>query len=137
MNCVGHIKVYEDALRSYRDLPIKYFEYGIVHRHEASGSLHGLFRVREFTQDDAHIFCRADQIEEQIIEVIDFVDKIMSTFAFDYKMMISTNQKKPLEAMRYGIFQQTRLKMQWKNTIYLMRSMKEVERFMDQKLTSR
>lgn len=94
MNCVGHIKVYEDELRSYRDLPIKYFEYGVVHRHEMTGALHGLFRVREFTQDDAHIFCTVDQIEEQIIEVIDFVDKIMSTFGFEYKMMISTKPEK-------------------------------------------
>ncbi len=94
MNCVGHIKVYEDELHSYRDLPIKYFEYGVVHRHEFTGALHGLFRVREFTQDDAHIFCRADQIEEQIIEVVDFVDKIMTTFNFDYKMMISTRPEK-------------------------------------------
>ncbi len=94
MNCVGHIKVYEDELHSYRDLPIKYFEYGVVHRHEFTGALHGLFRVREFTQDDAHIFCTADQIEEQIIEVVDFVDKIMTTFGFDYKMMISTKPEK-------------------------------------------
>jgi threonyl-tRNA synthetase len=94
MNCVGHIKVYEDELRSYRDLPIKYFEYGVVHRHEFTGALHGLFRVREFTQDDAHIFCTSDQIEEQIIEVVDFVDKIMSTFEFDYKMMVSTRPEK-------------------------------------------
>lgn len=94
MNCVGHIKVYEDELHSYRDLPIKYFEYGVVHRHEMTGALHGLFRVREFTQDDAHIFCRADQIEEQIIEIVDFIDKIMSTFGFEYKMMISTRPEK-------------------------------------------
>jgi threonyl-tRNA synthetase len=94
MNCVGHIKIYEDALRSYRDLPIKYFEYGVVHRHEFTGALHGLFRVREFTQDDAHIFCTTEQIEEQIIEVVDFVDKIMSTFEFDYKMMVSTKPEK-------------------------------------------
>lgn len=94
MNCVGHIKVYEEDLHSYRDLPLKYFEYGVVHRHEMTGALHGLFRVREFTQDDAHIFCRADQIEDQIIEVVDFVDKIMSTFEFDYKMMISTKPEK-------------------------------------------
>ena len=94
MNCVGHIKVYEDDLHSYRDLPIKYFEYGVVHRHEFTGALHGLFRVREFTQDDAHIFCTSDQIEEQIIEVVDFVDKIMSTFEFDYKMMVSTKPEK-------------------------------------------
>ncbi len=94
MNCVGHIKVYEEELHSYRDLPLKYFEYGVVHRHEMTGALHGLFRVREFTQDDAHIFCTADQIEEQIIEVIDFVDKIMSTFDFDYTMMLSTKPDK-------------------------------------------
>lgn len=94
MNCVGHIKIYEDEMHSYRDLPLKYFEYGVVHRHEMTGALHGLFRVREFTQDDAHIFCRADQIEEQIIEVVDFVDKIMSTFGFDYKMMLSTKPAK-------------------------------------------
>ena len=94
MNCVGHIKAYEDEPHSYRDLPLKYFEYGVVHRHEMTGALHGLFRVREFTQDDAHIFCTADQIEEQIIEVVDFVDKIMTTFNFDYKMMISTKPEK-------------------------------------------
>ncbi len=94
MNCVGHIKVYEDDLHSYRDLPLKYFEYGVVHRHELSGALHGLFRVREFTQDDAHIFCTTDQIEEQIIEIVDFIDKIMQTFEFDYKMMISTKPEK-------------------------------------------
>ncbi len=94
MNCVGHIKIYEEDLHSYRDLPLKYFEYGVVHRHEMTGALHGLFRVREFTQDDAHIFCRADQIEEQIIEVVDFVDRIMTTFGFEYKMMLSTRPDK-------------------------------------------
>lgn len=94
MNCVGHIKVYEDDLHSYRDLPLKYFEYGVVHRHELSGALHGLFRVREFTQDDAHIFCTAEQIEGQIIEIVDFIDKIMKTFGFEYKMMISTKPEK-------------------------------------------
>jgi threonyl-tRNA synthetase len=94
MNCVGHIKVYEEDLHSYRDLPLKFFEYGVVHRHEMTGALHGLFRVREFTQDDAHIFCTAEQIEEQIIEIVDFIDKIMKTFEFDYQMMISTKPDK-------------------------------------------
>jgi threonyl-tRNA synthetase len=94
MNCVGHIKIYEEELHSYRDLPLKYFEYGVVHRHEMTGALHGLFRVREFTQDDAHIFCTSDQIEEQIIEVVDFVDKIMSTFEFNYQMKVSTKPEK-------------------------------------------
>ena len=94
MNCVGHIKAFEDEPHSYRDLPLKYFEYGVVHRHEMTGALHGLFRVREFTQDDAHIFCTLDQVEEQITEVLDFVDKIMQTFGFEYKMMISTKPEK-------------------------------------------
>ncbi|WP_345972923.1 threonine--tRNA ligase [Sulfurimonas diazotrophicus] len=94
MNCVGHIKAYEHDLHSYRDLPLKYFEYGVVHRHEMTGALHGLFRVREFTQDDAHIFCTAEQIEEQIIEIVDFIDKIMKTFGFEYQMMISTKPEK-------------------------------------------
>ncbi len=94
MNCVGHIKVYEHDLHSYRDLPLKYFEYGVVHRHEMTGALHGLFRVREFTQDDAHIFCTAEQIEEQIIEIVDFIDGIMKSFGFEYKMMISTKPEK-------------------------------------------
>jgi len=94
MNCVGHIKVYEHDLHSYRDLPLKYFEYGVVHRHEMTGALHGLFRVREFTQDDAHIFCTSDQIEEQILEIVDFIDRIMKSFDFQYKMMISTKPEK-------------------------------------------
>ena len=94
MNCVGHIKIYEHDLHSYRDLPLKYFEYGVVHRHEMTGALHGLFRVREFTQDDAHIFCTAEQIEDQIIEIVDFIDKIMKTFGFEYQMMISTKPEK-------------------------------------------
>jgi threonyl-tRNA synthetase len=98
MNCVGHIKVYEDELRSYRDLPLKFFEYGVVHRHELTGALHGLFRVREFTQDDAHIFCTMDQVESQILEVLDFVDKIMQTFGFEYAMKLSTRPDKAVGA---------------------------------------
>ena len=94
MNCVGHIKVYEQDLHSYRDLPLKYFEYGVVHRHEMTGALHGLFRVREFTQDDAHVFCTMGQVEVQILEIVDFIDKIMKTFEFDYKMMLSTKPDK-------------------------------------------
>jgi len=94
MNCVGHIKLYEEEPKSYRDLPVKLFEYGVVHRHEMSGALHGLFRVREFTQDDAHIFCTQDQIRQQVEEVIEFVDKIMKSFDFNYSMMLSTKPDK-------------------------------------------
>ncbi|HIP30265.1 MAG TPA: threonine--tRNA ligase [Sulfurospirillum arcachonense] len=90
MNCVGHIKIFQSEPRSYRDLPIKFFEYGVVHRHEMSGALHGLFRVREFTQDDAHIYCMPEQIKENIIEIIGFVDDIMKTFGFEYELMVST-----------------------------------------------
>ncbi len=93
MNCVGHIKVYQTDVRSYRDLPLKFFEYGVVHRHEMSGAMHGLFRVREFTQDDAHIFCTPEQIEENVLEIIDFIDSIMKSFGFTYEMEISTKPK--------------------------------------------
>ena len=96
MNCVGHIMIYKSKKRSYRELPIKYFEYGVVHRHEKSGVLHGLFRVREFTQDDAHIFCMPNQIKDNVIEVLGFVDEIMKTFDFKYEMEISTKPKKAI-----------------------------------------
>ena len=94
MNCVGHIKVYQSEARSYRDLPLKFCEYGVVHRHEKSGVLHGLFRVREFTQDDAHLFVMPSQIKENVYEILDFVDKIMKAFGFHYEMEISTKPAK-------------------------------------------
>ncbi|MDA3043333.1 MULTISPECIES: threonine--tRNA ligase [unclassified Campylobacter] len=94
MNCVGHIKVYQSEIRSYRDLPLKFCEYGVVHRHEKSGVLHGLFRVREFTQDDAHIFCMPSQIKENVYEILDFVDVLMGAFDFNYEMEISTKPAK-------------------------------------------
>ncbi|WP_139452305.1 threonine--tRNA ligase [Campylobacter armoricus] len=96
MNCVGHIKIYQSDVRSYRDLPLKFFEYGVVHRHEKSGVLHGLFRVREFTQDDAHIFCMPSQIKEQVLEILSFVDTLMKAFEFDYEMEISTRPAKAI-----------------------------------------
>ncbi|QOR01222.1 threonine--tRNA ligase [Campylobacter sp. 2014D-0216] len=96
MNCVGHIKIYQNDVRSYRDLPLKFFEYGVVHRHEKSGVLHGLFRVREFTQDDAHIFCMPSQIKEQVLEILSFVDTLMKAFEFDYEMEISTRPAKAI-----------------------------------------
>lgn len=96
MNCVGHIKIYQSDVRSYRDLPLKFFEYGVVHRHEKSGVLHGLFRVREFTQDDAHIFCMPSQIKEQVLEILAFVDNLMKLFDFSYEMEISTKPTKAI-----------------------------------------
>lgn len=96
MNCLGHIKVYQNDIRSYRDLPLKFFEYGVVHRHEMSGAMHGLFRVREFTQDDAHIFCTPTQISENVIEVLGFVDDIMQSFGFEYTLEVSTKPEKAI-----------------------------------------
>lgn len=96
MNCVGHIKVYQSSIRSYRDLPLRFYEYGVVHRHEKSGVLHGLLRVREFTQDDAHIFCKPEQICSEITSIIKFAQGIMDAFGFKYEMEISTKPKKSI-----------------------------------------
>ncbi len=90
MNCPGHILIYKNRTVSYKDLPLRFFEFGRVHRYERSGVLHGLFRVRSFTQDDAHIFCRTDQIEQEIAGVINFVHRIYSPFGFEYTAELST-----------------------------------------------
>lgn len=98
MNCVGHIKVYQSAIRSYRELPLRFYEYGVVHRHEKSGVLHGLLRVREFTQDDAHIFCRLEQIKSEVSGIIAFTDRIMQAFGFNYEMELATRPQKSIGA---------------------------------------
>jgi len=95
MNCPFHIEVYKSELRSYRDLPLRFAELGTVYRYERSGVLHGLLRVRGFTQDDAHIFCTEEQLEEEIQKVLDFTVFILSTFGFDnYEIYISTRPEK-------------------------------------------
>ena len=90
MNCPGHMLVYKADTVSYRDLPLKLFEFGRVHRYERSGVLHGLFRVRGFIQDDAHIFCTRDQMEEEIEQVIEFVNLTYAPFGFNYRAELST-----------------------------------------------
>ncbi len=90
MNCPGHVLLYKSNLHSYRDLPLRYFEFGTVYRHELSGAVNGLFRARGFTQDDAHIFCREDQVTEEVDAIMDLVDHIMSTFNLAYEAEIST-----------------------------------------------
>ena len=90
MNCPGSILVYKNQLHSYKDLPLRYAELGLVHRHEASGALNGLFRVRSFTQDDAHTYVRADQIEDEISSIIKLYDEIYNVFGLDYKIELST-----------------------------------------------
>ncbi len=97
MNCPGHILIYKQHTRSYRDLPIRYFELGTVYRHERAGVLHGLLRVRGFTQDDAHIFCRPDQLEAELIGVLNFAKDMLHTFGFEhYDIYLSTRPEKSL-----------------------------------------
>ena len=90
MNCPGGMLVYKNSLHSYKDLPIRMGELGLVHRHEASGALNGLFRVRTFTQDDAHIFMTEDQMEDEIIKLIDFIDRVYGVFNLQYTIELST-----------------------------------------------
>ncbi len=91
MNCPGHILIYKSLPRSYRDLPIRYAELGNVYRYERSGTMHGLLRVRGFTQDDAHIFCTPQQIEDEVVACIDFAQSVLETFGFaDFKVELST-----------------------------------------------
>ena len=90
MNCPGHMLIYKNQLHSYRDLPMRVAEFGQVHRHELSGALNGMMRVRTFTQDDSHIFVRPDQIESEIKGVIDLIDKIYGVFGFEYRVELST-----------------------------------------------
>src|SRR4051794_8082050 len=94
MNCPAHVQIYKRDLHSYRDLPIRYAEQGLVHRHEPSGTLHGLLRVRHITQDDAHVFCREDQIEEEVLRCIDFGFFIYDQFGLKPRLELSTRPEK-------------------------------------------
>ncbi len=94
MNCPAHAQLYKAERRSYRDLPIRYSEQGLVHRHEPSGTLHGLLRVRHITQDDAHIFCTEEQIEEEVIRALEFGFAIYERFGFEPRLELSTRPEK-------------------------------------------
>ena len=94
MNCPAHTQLYDSQRRSYRDLPIRYSEQGLVHRHEPSGTLHGLLRVRHITQDDAHIFCTEEQIEEEVIRALEFGFAIYERFGFEPRLELSTRPEK-------------------------------------------
>jgi threonyl-tRNA synthetase len=96
MNCLAHMMIYKSHLRSYRDLPQRYFELGTVHRHERAGVLHGLLRVRCFTQDDAHILCMPEQLDAEIKGVLKFVADVMDIFGFEYEMELSTRPEKSI-----------------------------------------
>jgi threonyl-tRNA synthetase len=94
MNCLAHMLIYKSTIRSYRDLPIRYFEMGLVHRHEKSGVLHGLTRVRQFTQDDAHLLCTPEQLNDEIKGIIDFALDMLELFGFECEIELSTQPEK-------------------------------------------
>jgi threonyl-tRNA synthetase len=96
MNCVAHMLIYRSRVRSYRELPLRFFELGTVLRHERTGVLHGLTRVRQFTQDDAHILCTPDQVKGEIVGVLDFVFQVMAIFGFEYEVELSTRPEKSI-----------------------------------------
>jgi threonyl-tRNA synthetase len=96
MNCPGHVQLFKDVRRSYRELPIRFSEQGLVHRHEPSGTLHGLMRVRHITQDDAHIFCTEEQIEDEVVGCLDFGFALYELFGFEPKLELSTRPDKRL-----------------------------------------
>lgn len=96
MNCPGHICIYQAHQRSYRDLPIRYAEFGTVYRYERSGVLHGMLRVRGFTQDDAHVFCTPEQVPSEIARLLDLVDEMLKTFGYPYTIELSTRPEKAL-----------------------------------------
>jgi len=97
MNCPGHMKIFKSRARSYRDLPIRYAEMGTVYRYELSGALHGMLRVRGFTQDDAHIFCTPEQLSGEIEGVLDLVDEMMGAFGYEYSAFLATRPEVSLE----------------------------------------
>ncbi len=96
MNCPGHVMLYKNDIHSYREMPIRYFEFGTVYRHELSGAVHGLMRARGFTQDDAHVFCREDQVVDEVCAILDLADHIMGEFGFEYAAEISTRPEKSI-----------------------------------------
>jgi len=98
MNCPFHIQIYKAKPRSYKELPIRYAEWGTVYRYERSGTIQGLLRVRGFTQDDAHIFCAPQQVDEEILKILDFAERFLKLFGFDeYKVELSTRDPKNLD----------------------------------------
>lgn len=96
MNCPGHCLMFASSIRSYRDLPLRLADFGVLHRNELSGALTGLLRVRRFQQDDAHIYCREDQIESEVLAALEFMKDVYNTFGMSYKLELSTRPKKAL-----------------------------------------
>lgn len=136
MNCPGGVMVYRAQPHSYKELPMRVGELGLVHRHELKGALHGLFRVRCFTQDDAHIFMRRDQIEEEIMGVVHLINEVYQKFGFKYFIELSTVRKIAWAATKTGKPQPKASKALWTNSDCLTPSMKATARSTARKSTS-
>lgn len=138
MNCPGGVLAFKYQQHSYRDLPARVAELGKVHRHEFSGALHGLFRVRAFTQDDSHIFMTEEQIESEIIGVVNLIDKFYSKlFGFQYSIELSTRPENQSERMKFG----RKRRLLWQELYIIweenLRSMRETELSTDRNWISR
>jgi len=96
MNCPGHCLMFDSTVRSYRELPLRYADFGVLHRNEISGALSGLTRVRRFQQDDAHLFCAPEQITDEVIGCLDFLNYIYDIFGFQFELELSTRPEKRL-----------------------------------------
>ena len=136
MNCPGHMLVFKNELRSYRDLPIRLAEYGQVHRHEFSGALNGMMRVRTFCQDDAHLFVRPDQIEEEITKVMALINHIYSIFGFTYRVELSTRPDDSMGSAQLWDQARKHSKMCWSSKMSHICLMRGTAHFMGRKSTS-
>ncbi|MBR2433776.1 MAG: hypothetical protein IKB21_04170, partial [Clostridia bacterium] len=137
MNCPGGMLFYKEGIHSYKEFPLRVAELGKVHRHEASGTLHGLFRVRVFTQDDAHIFMLPSQIESEVKNVLDLVDELYAVFGFNYSFELSLCLKAILVRLKLGALPKPHLKMRLNLRVRIIKLMRAMARSMGQKLTSK
>ena len=103
MNCPGHIMIYQTRKHSYRDLPLRYAELGTVYRYERSGVLHGMVRVRGFTQDDSHIFCTREQLQDEVLGILDLMDFLLKAFGYEYVCYLATRPKEKYLGQRRGV----------------------------------
>ena len=138
MNCPFHVLIYKNGLRSHRDLPMRWAELGTVYRHEMSGALHGLMRVRGFTQDDAHIFCRERQIADEILAILNLTLEILEAFGFeDSPSTCRRGRKKPSVRTRSGRKRLPRCGKRWRRRAWTTRSTRAAARSTARRSTSR
>ena len=138
MNCPGHVQIFNQGLKSYRDLPLRMAEFGSCHRNEPSGTLHGIMRIRAFTQDDAHIFCTPEQVQSEVADCVRLVYDMYQTFGFeDIAVMLPRDRRKGSGPTRSGTKQRPRWKRRSKHLASIMSCKREKARFTDPKSSLR